>query len=67
MVHRDPGSTVVVDLSDLSMDSSGINVMVQAKTKLRDAFVLTRPQPNVVLEITGLTDLIVDWDPAWSE
>lgn len=38
------GSTVVVDLADLTyMDSSGISVMVQAKKKLGDSFVLTRP------------------------
>ena len=64
------GSIVVVDLSDLTfMDSSGISVMVQAKMRLGDSFVLTRPQPPVrqVFEMTGLMDLFTDWDPAWSE
>ena len=64
------GSTVVVDLSDLTyMDSSGIGVMVQAKRRLGDSFVLTRPQPPVerVFEITGLMSLFSSWDPAWSD
>ena len=63
------GSRVVVDLADLTfMDSSGIAVMIQAKNQLGDAIVFTRPHPNVwqVLELTGLTDLLTEWNPAWS-
>jgi anti-anti-sigma factor len=63
------GSSVVIDLAGLTfMDSSGIAVMIQAKNQLGDAVVFTRPHPNVrqVLEITGLTDLLTEWNPAWS-
>lgn len=63
------GSKIVIDLSELTfMDSSGIAVFVQAKNELGDSVVLTRPQPNVrrVFEVTGLSDLITEWDPAWS-
>lgn len=62
------GSRVVIDLSELTfMDSSGLAVMIAAKNQLRDAVVFTRPHPNVrqVLEITRLTDLLTEWDPAW--
>ena len=62
-------SKIVIDLSELTfMDSSGIAVFVQAKNELGDSVVLTRPQPNVrrVFEITGLSDLFTEWDPAWS-
>ena len=63
------GSKIVIDLSELTfMDSSGIAVFVQAKNELGDSVVLTRPQPNVkrLFEITGLSDLFTEWDPAWS-
>ena len=62
------GSTVVVDLSELTfMDSSGISVMIQAKNAFGDSFVITRPRPNIrrVFEITGLSDWLTDWDPEW--
>lgn len=63
------GSTLIIDLSGVSfMDSSGIRVMVQAKNKMGDALVLTRPQRNVrlVFEVSGLDDWLTDWDPGWS-
>lgn len=62
------GSRLVVDLSELSFMDSGLAVMVQAKNKWGDSFVLTRPQPNVrrVFEVTGLGHWIVEWDSAWS-
>ena len=62
------GSRVVIDLSELTfMDNSGLAVLIDAKNQLGGAVVFTRPQPNVrqVLEITGLTDLLTEWDPAW--
>src|ERR1700722_5116844 len=63
------GSKIVIDLSELTfMDSSGIAVFVQAKNELGDSVVLKRPQPNVrrVFEVTGLSALFTEWDPAWS-
>jgi len=63
------GSTVVIDLSELTfMDSSGIGAMVRAKNELGDSLVLTRPQPNVrrVIEVTGLSGWLTEWNPAWS-
>lgn len=62
------GSTVVLDLSELTfMDSSGIAVMIHAKNKLGNGLVLTRPPANVrqLLEMTGLTGLLTEWDTAW--
>lgn len=63
------GSTVVIDLSELTfMDSSGIGAMVRVKNELGDSLLLTRPQQNVrrVLELTGLSGWLTEWNPAWS-
>jgi anti-sigma B factor antagonist len=67
------GSTVVVDLADLTfMDSMGIAALITARNKIRedgdDDLVVSRPLRNVrrVLEITGLSELIVDWSDEWS-
>ena len=66
------GSSVVVDLSCLTfIDSSGISAMVVAHNRMKgagDELVLTRPHPIVrrALEIVGLADWVVDWDPEWS-
>ena len=60
------GSSVVVDLSDLTfMDSSGITALVVAKVAMEnngDQLILRRPRPNVrrILEVTGLGDWIDD-------
>jgi anti-sigma B factor antagonist len=62
-------SRLIVDLSELTfMDSSGVAVMIQAKDRLGDALVLSRPRSNVrrVFELTGLADWLTDWNPAWS-
>jgi anti-anti-sigma factor len=68
------GSTVVVDLSDLTfMDSSGIGALVRARNRIRAGglgeLVLTRPGAIVrsVLEIVGLDAWIIDWSPDWDE
>jgi anti-sigma B factor antagonist len=66
------GSTVVVDLADLTfMDSSGISAVVTARNRIGqagDELVVSRPQRTVrrVLEITGLSGLIADWADEWS-
>ncbi len=63
------GSKLVIDLSELTfIDSSGLAAIIQAKKALGGAVVLTRPQPNVrrVFELTGLSDLLTEWDPSWS-
>lgn len=66
------GSTVVVDLSELTfMDSSGISALIHArKQSARDGYglVLTRPSANVerVLAIVGLADWLEEWNPDWS-
>jgi anti-anti-sigma factor len=63
------GSELVIDLDGVSfMDSSGIRVVVQAKNRLADALVLTRPRRNVrlVFEVTGLDSWFSDWDPTWA-
>ena len=66
------GSTVVIDLADLSfMDSSGIAALVKARNQIADeshGLVLTRPADNVrkVLEIVGLLDWVEEWSPEWS-
>ncbi len=66
------GSTVVVDLSELTfMDSSGITAIVMARNQMLemgDDLILTRPHPNVerALEVVGLGAWVTDWDPAWA-
>ena len=63
------GSTVVVDLSELSfLDSSGITALVMARNRMAEdgnELVLTQPHPLVrrTFEVTGLTSWLVDWDP----
>jgi anti-anti-sigma factor len=65
------GSPVVVDLSGLTfMDSTGITALVMArKTMTEDGneLILSRPPPMVerVLQITGLSGWLTDWDPRW--
>ena len=68
------GSTVVVDLSDLTfIDSSGISALVMARNRIvadgRGLLVLTRPGGIVrrALEIVGLSAWIVEWSPDWDE
>jgi anti-anti-sigma factor len=68
------GSTVVVDLSDLTfMDSSGVSALVMARNRIladgRGQLVLTEPRRIVreALEIVGLSSWIVDWSPDWDE
>ena len=68
------GSTLVVDLADLSyMDSSGIGALVVARTRIRakglGELVVTRPTAIVqkVLEIVGLAGWIADWSPDWDD
>jgi anti-anti-sigma factor len=68
------GSTVVVDLSDLTfMDCSGIGALVAAKHRiLADGLgqlVVTRANAIVrkVLEIVGLRAWIVEWSSDWDE
>jgi anti-sigma B factor antagonist len=67
------GSTVVVDLSDLTfMDCSGIDALVAARNRILaeglGRIVLARPGAIArrVLEIVGLGAWIVDWSPAWA-
>jgi anti-anti-sigma factor len=68
-----PGSSVVVDLSELTfMDSSGLGAIHLARRRaVKDGgtLVVCRPQPIVrrVLQLTGLDIWIADWDPAWSD
>jgi anti-sigma B factor antagonist len=68
------GSTLVVDLSDLTfMDSSGIGALVRARNRIRadglGDLELTRPGAIVrkALEIVGLNTWIIDWSPEWDE
>lgn len=67
------GSTVVVDLTDLSfMDSSGLSALIVARKRIAvdgDSLVLSRPQPGVlqVLEAAGLVDWVSEWSPEWSQ
>ena len=68
------GSTVVVDLSDLTfMDSCGIGALVRARNRIRDGglgeLVLARPTVIVqkALEIVGLGEWIVEWSRDWDE
>ena len=68
------GSTLVVDLADLSfMDSSGIGALVVARNRIRakGAGELVVARPNAIvqkaLEIVGLSAWIVDWSPDWDE
>ena len=68
------GSTLVVDLSDLTfMDSSGIGALVRARNRIRTGgrgeLMLTRPGAIVrtALEIVGLDAWIIDWSPDWEE
>ena len=68
------GSTLVVDLSDLTfIDSSGISALVVARNRIlaegKGELVLTRPGVIVrrVLEITGLRAWIAEWSPDWDE
>ena len=66
------GSTVVVDLSDLTfMDSSGIGALVRARNRIRadGQLMLSRPGGIVrrALEIAGLTMWIEEWSPDWDE
>ncbi len=65
-------STLVVDLSDLSLiDSRGITALVEARERVVAAgagdVVLTRPRGIVrtALEIAGLDEWIVEWSPEW--
>lgn len=67
------GSTVVVDLADLSfMDSSGISALVMARNRMAengDSLILSRPQAMVfrVLETVGLADWVSEWSADWSD
>ena len=66
------GSTLVVDLSDLTfMDSSGIGALVVARNRVLanglGQLVITRPTAIVraALEIVGLSSWIVEWSAEW--
>jgi anti-sigma B factor antagonist len=68
------GSTLVVDLADLSfMDSSGIGALVTERKRIRAQglgdLVVTRPTAIVqkALEIVGLDELIAEWSPDWDD
>lgn len=68
------GSTVVVDLSDLTfIDSTGITALVMARKRIeadqRGQLVITRPGGIVrqALEIVGLSRWIVEWSRDWDE
>ena len=68
------GSTLVVDLSDLTfMDSTGIGALVVARNRIvadgQNQLVLSRPGGIVrrALEIVGLSAWIVEWSPEWDE
>jgi anti-anti-sigma factor len=68
------GSTLVVDLSDLTfMDSTGIGALVVARKRIQahgqGQLVLSRPGGIVrrALEIVGLSGWIVAWSPDWDE
>jgi anti-sigma B factor antagonist len=67
------GSTVVVDLSDLTfIDCSGIDALVAARNRIRSEglgrLVLARPGAiaRSALEIVGLGAWIVEWSSAWA-
>lgn len=68
------GSTVVVDLADLTfMDSTGISALVVARNRIltvgQGQLVVTRPTKIVrrAMDIVGLSDWIVEWSPDWDE
>ena len=68
------GSTLVVDLSDLTFtDSTGIGALVVARNRIvedgRNQLVLSRPGGIVrrALESVGLSAWIVEWSPDWDE
>ncbi len=68
------GSTLVVDLSDLTfMDCSGIDALVVARNRIlangQGQLVVTRPTAFVrkALEIVGLGAWIVQWLSDWNE
>jgi len=68
------GSTLVVDLSDLTfMDCSGIDALVLARNRIlangQGQLVVTRPTAIVrkALETVGLGGWIVGWSPDWNE
>jgi anti-sigma B factor antagonist len=67
------GSFIVIDLSELTFtDSSGLGAILTARWKIiRDGgtLVLSRPKRNVqaLLEVTGLDELVTDWDPEWEK
>jgi anti-anti-sigma factor len=68
------GSTVVVDLSDLTfMDSTGIGALVVARNRIladgQSQLVVTRPTGIVrkALEVVGLSSWIVEWSPDWGQ
>lgn len=68
------GSTVVVDLSDLTfMDSTGVGALALARSRIlsegQGQLVVTRPSDIVskALEILGLSAWIVEWSPDWDE
>jgi anti-sigma B factor antagonist len=68
------GSTLVVDLSDLTfMGSSGIGALVVARNRIvadgKGDLVLARPGGIVrkALEIVGLGQWVVEWAPEWDE
>jgi len=76
LVERITGPTgflIVVDLSELTFtDSSGLGAILTARWRvIRDGgmLVLSRPRRNVqtLLEMTGIDDLVTDWDPEWEE
>jgi anti-anti-sigma factor len=68
----EPGSLVVVDLSRLTfIDSSGLGAIHAARRRMTESggtLVLCRPNPMVslVLEVTGLDQWVVHWEPRWS-
>jgi anti-anti-sigma factor len=71
---EEAGSTLVVDLSDLTfIDSTGIGALVTARNRIladgQGQLVLSRPGGIVrrALEIVGLSAWIVEWSPDWDE
>ncbi len=68
------GSTVVVDLSELTfLDSTGISALVVARNRILTSsegrLVVTRPTGIVrkALDIVGLSGWIVEWSSDWDE